>query len=484
MAKTDWNMNDTVQPQDMNDLGAEINAKETPDGSTAKAAAALAAANQYTDDEIESLAGEGRTDETVMGNAAALAAHKAETTQYETLTVGIPSDYETLQAAIDELSKRHTNQGTMIKLLIESGHALTHGVIVENGDYGYFRIESESGEVAVSSNFSGNLIYGNNARMPVLACVINMDGKGEDGYHAFGSSLGYVDSQCGVINAGARGLYVNGSSVHAWRGIFTGAGSVGIWATRSAMVMAGYADVSGSTTDGVEASRGATIYFNNGIAHDCGRHGIYAKRSRVVADGVSVKNSGDHGVACIRSGVINISDDDQAPVIENSGGYAIFASGSSFINAEGVEIYGSNSDAVRAVRGSNVCVDSATITGSQGRGLYCNASFVSAENIVIESASGEGIMAENGGKVCARGLSVTNSGTFGIRGNSGADITATNGEVIDSSQNDLSILRGCIVRLNDTKTTSSAGNAPDPSDSNVSFNEITERGLVFANSSN
>jgi len=49
LAKTDWQMNDVVQPADMNDIGQEINAKETPAGAQAKADAAETNANSYTD---------------------------------------------------------------------------------------------------------------------------------------------------------------------------------------------------------------------------------------------------------------------------------------------------------------------------------------------------------------------------------------------------------------------------------------------------
>lgn len=54
--------------------------KETPAGAQAKADAAEAAAKAYADQEVAVLAGEGRTTETVKGNADALAAHLADET--------------------------------------------------------------------------------------------------------------------------------------------------------------------------------------------------------------------------------------------------------------------------------------------------------------------------------------------------------------------------------------------------------------------
>jgi len=51
---------------------------ETPAGAQAKADAAESAANSYTDQEVGDLAGDGRTTETVKGNADALDAHLAD----------------------------------------------------------------------------------------------------------------------------------------------------------------------------------------------------------------------------------------------------------------------------------------------------------------------------------------------------------------------------------------------------------------------
>lgn len=55
MAKTDWTMYDTVKPEDMNQIGAEINAAETPAGAQAKANTALASAKTYTDQKVAAI---------------------------------------------------------------------------------------------------------------------------------------------------------------------------------------------------------------------------------------------------------------------------------------------------------------------------------------------------------------------------------------------------------------------------------------------
>src|SRR5690554_1478940 len=59
------------------------------------------------------------------------------------LTVLIPSDYPTLQEAFDNLANIKVGQGEIIDLVIESGHALTSGVRLDNGYYKNFRRSEE-----------------------------------------------------------------------------------------------------------------------------------------------------------------------------------------------------------------------------------------------------------------------------------------------------------------------------------------------------
>src|SRR5690606_41848466 len=68
--------------------------------------------------------------------------------------IRIPSQFPTLQAAIDAYSTRTIRRGAKIVLLIESGHELVSGVTVTNGDYGHFAIRSEDAEVPVADGFT------------------------------------------------------------------------------------------------------------------------------------------------------------------------------------------------------------------------------------------------------------------------------------------------------------------------------------------
>ena len=69
---------------------------------------------------------------------------------YADYTVRIPSDFPTLQAAVDALSRQPVRNGAHIILSIEAGHQLTHGLMVQNGDYSRFWIVSEAPAVAIT----------------------------------------------------------------------------------------------------------------------------------------------------------------------------------------------------------------------------------------------------------------------------------------------------------------------------------------------
>lgn len=66
---------------------------------------------EVTQDDLDALAGVGRTTETVKGNADAISSHLAETVTHaevtnKTITVGVGKDFATIQEAVDSLKKR------------------------------------------------------------------------------------------------------------------------------------------------------------------------------------------------------------------------------------------------------------------------------------------------------------------------------------------------------------------------------------------
>lgn len=245
--------------------------------------------------------------EKLIGSAkspmSAIDAHKAETTQYETLTVNIPTDYPTLQAAIDELSKKHTSQGVEIRLNIETGHKLTDGVYVRNGYYGHFRIVSADPIVFLEDNYPAGkeILRCDNGTAPILHCLIDAEGRSGDGVALWYSSSGYITPGYGVINSGARGLYLNSSRARADRTNFQGAKTRPLWVSRGSTVTAEEANFSGNKdTDesGCAAyiSRGSVANLTGADLSGSAHRGLIARRSFVNIEGADITGSASEAI--------------------------------------------------------------------------------------------------------------------------------------------------------------------------------------------
>src|SRR5690625_2733499 len=209
-------------------------------------------------------------------NEVILKLEKKTTVLRDTKVNNIPTDYPTLQDAVNYMSGKKSINEVEIILNIESGHKLTKGLLVENGDYGDFKIVSEDTFVLLENEFEGiisefdeggNVIVGRNARMPQLATIIDMEGNFHDGYHATNSSNGYVAPNWGVINAGHSGLECRTSLVYANKTVFTGC-FYGYRAEQGGIIMAQQGNADNAVSDGILASRGSMIQFAEGTARN------------------------------------------------------------------------------------------------------------------------------------------------------------------------------------------------------------------------
>lgn len=271
------------------------------------------------------------------------------------ITINIPSDIATLQQAVDLFALRVPNAVTVLN--IETGHALTDGLTVSDGDYGWVRIESEDAVVSVDGGFSGDLLVARNARMPVLACLIDMDGKGTTGYLADDASFGFVEPGCGVINAGSVCLSVRGSRVFAvltkWDG---GQGGSGIDGTCIRLEQAATLSADGATADNgvgnsaVYVSRASRLHMQNGSAKNASSHAVLIRRSWANIQTMDVSGAGARGVWANNGSWVN------APEVDASGcGTRAFqADQASTINAQGADASNCSGIALSAEAGSTI----------------------------------------------------------------------------------------------------------------------------------
>ena len=267
-----------------------------------------------------------------------------------TITFRIPSDFATLQEALDTNSLSVRKQGVNIELLIESGHKLIRGLKVKNGDYSNFYIKSVDDIVYLSDDFGGvgyeptdegfdvvqsendNLIYGINCAMPVLSCVIDMENKHGTGYYGVGCT-GVITMGCGVINAGRRGCECYTSKFVAKKTTWNGANMEGFrmqhGSTATAMgISADDCCKSGQGEASIYISKGCVGNFREGHALRSGTMGLKVRRSRADVERTDFSNAKTVGIKLEGNASVSAT----GCKTNNCGTQGVYATQTSFIN--------------------------------------------------------------------------------------------------------------------------------------------------------
>lgn len=290
----------------------------------------------------------------------------------EDLEILIPTDYDNLQGAVDDLSKFIPCKGAAIDIVIQETYEPVAGVSVSTGDYSHFLISSELSIVHVASSYDGDFIRASNgAKSPVLNCLIDANKLGADGLHITDSAEGYVNGGCGVINAGGRGLYCNNSSTVFARGSeFSGAWRRGLWVTRNSRAdiensKFNYCNESLDTNTSNTVRRNSSVNAQGAEFDNNFNTGINASRaSSLNLAGASVSHNAGRGVQSERASLISLSGSGDA-VVNNNEQEGVRAFSGGFVEAEGIECKdnGSSSDFVADT--GIIFSRGATITGDE-----------------------------------------------------------------------------------------------------------------------
>lgn len=285
------------------------------------------------------------------GTSMAIAAQANQTSTYT-----VPTDFGTLADALESLS----SETSAAVIVIESGHSPQVGASVAGGDYSHIHIMAEDPVVIVHPDFVGPFIAGVHSRLPTLAALIDMDGRGDDGYHVNAASTGVIAADAGVRNAGGRGLYVNGSSMaYAVDAIFTGAANRNVWVSRGSSLDAERADLSNSGGyNAVYVSRGSTVHIEYADVTGAANNAVAGTRSWVDCSGVDVSGAGRYGILAERGAHVCA---DQATV-QNCGKDGVRAEDGSFVNIKLGTVTGNADADIVIARGSTIHADSARTT--------------------------------------------------------------------------------------------------------------------------
>lgn len=353
------------------------------------------------------------------------------------IKVNIPSDFSTMQAAIDYYhNKIFFADGFGLQINISTAHQPATGVSVSNGDYSYIRITSDDAEVNVATGFgqSNSFVQGDNAEMPRLECLVNGNaGELGIGYRCENGSTGYIAPGSGVKSCWQDGLAVRyGSKCYAegtvWTGnAINGTTSSGIvsWAS---IVHAEGANVSDSGHYGCQGAHGGTLNFQNGTANNTGRYGIRASDGATVnADGATANGNAVNGVRAFNGCTLNFRNG----TATGNGAENISASGS-FVEAAEAVLTGSLGIGVLAT-GSTVRLSQANVSGAAGVGLQAFGSTVFAQSLNADNCV-TGIMADDASTIHAGSADCSNCSSNGMSALNGSTINAELATCNDNGQ--------------------------------------------------
>lgn len=325
----------------------------------------------------------------------------------ESITVQIPTDAATLQIAIDTLLP--ANEKCEITLNIATGHQPTSGIIVSNGNYSQFRITSTDAEVTLNSSFgisNARFVWGLNAKMPRLACLVDANSRTSMGYAAYSGSVGYIEANCGIKNTYGDGCRAyGGSTIYAFDTIWTGCAKnnttgSGIIAWGGTVFASG-SDVSNSMYYGAQAAHGGILVIDNGTANNCFRYNLRATDAGFMsADGVTANYAG----------CAPITNTPYPDVL--AAGYGIYAFNGSWIAARDAFATNAKDSGVLASNGCTIHVRGATLTNCGVNGVYANpCSTVDATTTNVSGAKTYGYYASGASIICAVSSTANNCGT-------------------------------------------------------------------------
>ena len=222
-------------------------------------------------------------------------------TALASVTVSIPTDYPTLQDAVNDLHPRlHVAQSVSITLRIESGHVITSVLRLNRTDFRKFIITSVDDEVLCSMpDAADDLFRGwDYCDFPVISTLFNMQGTGRHGLFIVNNSRAYIppssNKAYGIKNAGERNVY-------AYRGSWV---SIGSKLDGSDIKP----DFSGAGTDNLFSQRGSWIFANNTILTGAGEIAAHCRHgAHLVVNESDLTGAGVFSLQCTAGGFITCS---------------------------------------------------------------------------------------------------------------------------------------------------------------------------------
>lgn len=347
------------------------------------------------------------------------------------MTVNIPTDYATLQAAIDDLSVKPAVRGAVITLNIEAGHQPTSGITVQNGDFSRFKITSSDATFTLGSGFTGTFITTLNAASPVFATNIDMNGLGDYFMRITESSTCYMQSGCEISNSGGGGIYVRASRLRGSYIKITGCADRSLFVTRSSTVSLPEANISGQTGGayGVYVSRASILDLTTSKVNNMNvsTAALIAIRSRIAFVQAECNYSGAIGIHAAQGGVISAQD----TKVMFSTSHNVVATDASTVHCANGDFRYAGQHAIFANGASNICADNCSAPNATGNSVRSTGgSVVSVRSSELRYATDVNkIYVEHGGQVIANGSHTTAAGGLSTTNMNVSSLNAINGSL-------------------------------------------------------
>lgn len=368
--------------------------------------------NLSSDDFIIEPVGSSTVDfqDNTLSSIGSLKADKAQIVRSTDVTINVPSDESTFSDGLDAATEYvRPKDDVSVTVNIETGHVISTDAFLSRGDYSHITITSDDAVVNVDSGLTRNLINGESCYLPILDCEIDMQGNGANGLSVRDGSTAFVTSGSGIINAGARGLFVSGGSqCYALNTDFSGAATEGARVSNGSAAVLQESDFSNAGDSPLYVSRSSIVGAANGT-FDNSASELICRRSRVNIQNGSVQNS--NGVRVDESGTLSMS----GATVDRIN--ADFASTVDAFNASVTGGSGIN-DTVRATDGCTINLGKASVSNADRYGVFAESmssvnlfetSFSSISNLPIVVGDGANII--NAVNATAGGSAITVSNT-------------------------------------------------------------------------
>lgn len=339
-----------------------------------------------------------------------------------TQTFRVPSQYNTMKAALDAARNLKVQQDERISVLIEAGHVLTGPVVMSNGDFSHVQIDSEDAEVKGSYANNIDAFTFLNCRTPIWNIVLDMQNTGRNGIYLEGSHM-MAFAKKGVLNPGGFGsgevrgigLFVFKTSSFYCEPVVEGGQLVGFR-------LEGCAWRGLDVTHNSFASVVGCQLINNGTnpAIDAGHAHVFVSRASSVQLDNALFQGGVRGIRNARS-MVSARKSRFIDVVGSAcwqfeEGF-IVAANSTFVRCGTSDfpmllVQGTSSD--RTQGGGTILAEDSTINGPAGFVAQCGAlgAIINIDNCTINNVTKRLVQAGRAGRVSACLTSVAIGSTF------------------------------------------------------------------------